>query len=109
VVALGEDGQVTLPACALVTRPDGVIDPDLALGVDVLGWGSLEDATADVANEPATHWQTNGDATERFDVERGAYLRLGSTSVARADARQVHVLLVEKLPPAPPPQDEDNP
>jgi magnesium and cobalt transporter len=39
---------------------------------------------------------------ETFDL---AGLRF---EVLRADARQVHVLLVEKLPPAPPSQDEDN-
>jgi magnesium and cobalt transporter len=39
---------------------------------------------------------------ETFDL---AGLRF---EVLRADARQVHVLLVEKLPPARPAQDEDN-
>jgi len=39
---------------------------------------------------------------ETFDL---AGLRF---EVLRADARQVHVLLVEKLPPAPPSQDENN-
>jgi poly-gamma-glutamate capsule biosynthesis protein CapA/YwtB (metallophosphatase superfamily) len=84
--SLGDDGFVSLPACAVV-RPL----PDQALGarvgLDLLGWGSFDDGTADRVNDGGMHWESDG--TTRFATDRGTYLHLESDAHGSASARQV--------------------
>lgn len=89
-INVGESGQLTLPACTIVSRPTGgAPDPEAAVGTDLLTWGSLEDATADGSSAPATHWQWSGPVGERYDEDRGAYLHLAPGEGVTATARQV--------------------
>ena len=89
-IELGQSGQVALQPCTLASRTADIVpDPDLELGTDLLGWGSLEDDTADRSSAPAPQWQTSGSVVERYSRERGAYLHLAPTARTMATARQV--------------------
>ncbi len=89
-IEVGAAGQVDLPACALVRRVgEPVESAGVAIGTDLLGWGSLDDATADRANAPATHWVLGEHSAVRDDADHNGYLRLTPTAKVRAVARQV--------------------
>ena len=82
-------GRVTaLPACAVVHALRGTAAPSTAMvGRDLLGWGSLDDGTADGVNDGGLQWR--GDGSTRYSPEHGSYLHLESTAHASASARQV--------------------
>jgi poly-gamma-glutamate capsule biosynthesis protein CapA/YwtB (metallophosphatase superfamily) len=84
--SLGDDGFVALPMCAVV-RPLPDQPVGARVGLDLLGWGSLDDSTANRVNEGGTHWE--GDGTTRFAADRGTYLHLESDAHRSASARQV--------------------
>jgi poly-gamma-glutamate capsule biosynthesis protein CapA/YwtB (metallophosphatase superfamily) len=80
------DRATALPECAVVRS---VTDPPVgaSIGLDLLGWGSLDDGTADRVNDGGMHW--TGDGVTRFDAARGTYLHLEAIATKGARARQV--------------------
>ncbi|MBI4936228.1 MAG: CapA family protein [Actinobacteria bacterium] len=84
--SVSPDRPVHLPECAVVRTvsepPDGA-----SIGLDLLGWGSLDDGTADRVNDGGMHW--TGDGTTRYSDDRGTYLHLESIPSKGSRARQV--------------------
>jgi poly-gamma-glutamate capsule biosynthesis protein CapA/YwtB (metallophosphatase superfamily) len=85
--SVAPDRMLTLPACAVVRSLPDPPPADAWAGLDLLGWGALDDGVADRLNDGGMHWRRDG--TTRFSDDRGAFLHLEATPVAGSRARQV--------------------
>ncbi len=84
--SLTQGRVAVLPACSVVRPVVGQAD-GTRLGLDLLGWGALDDGLADGVNDGGMHWR--GDGTTRYDDDHHTYLHLESDAHASATARQV--------------------
>jgi poly-gamma-glutamate capsule biosynthesis protein CapA/YwtB (metallophosphatase superfamily) len=81
---LDDNGLANLPPCTIVKT--GSFEGDI--GVDLLQWGDLDDATADRESAGATQWTFTGNATTAVEGSN-YFLRLQPSKVRGASARQI--------------------
>ncbi|MCU0260646.1 MAG: CapA family protein, partial [Ilumatobacteraceae bacterium] len=79
---LDNRGVAVLPPCTLVQPRD----EGLAVGVDLLAWGGIDDQTADGRAEGAVHWSLRGEVQLAED-DGDHHLRLRSQNGAGAGVR----------------------
>ena len=80
------DMVLELAECSVIAVRE--TPPEEALvGLDLLGWGALDDGSADRQNDGGAQWVSNGD--DHYEQRHGTYFHLESDAHSSATARPV--------------------